>query len=129
MIRRPPRSTRTDTLFPYTTLFRSPARRGSRRSGRGRGGRHRAPSCATGKNEAGASDGPWLALEHAEQAANLLRRLGGDAFERADRLSARNMRDRVIHPARESCEEQIGNPERDTRVEVPAPAQPQTGNT
>src|SRR3546814_2863408 len=26
MIRRPPRSTRTDTLFPYTTLFRSPDR-------------------------------------------------------------------------------------------------------
>src|SRR3546814_10070458 len=25
MIRRPPRSTRTDTLFPYTALFRSPA--------------------------------------------------------------------------------------------------------
>src|SRR3546814_4869049 len=44
MIRRPPRSTRTDTLFPYTTLFRSagdgwrfpieappPSRRGARR--------------------------------------------------------------------------------------------------
>src|SRR3546814_11306883 len=28
MIRRPPRSTRTDTLFPYTTLFRSAANRG-----------------------------------------------------------------------------------------------------
>src|SRR3546814_3214523 len=28
MIRRPPRSTRTDTLFPYTTLFRSPGNRG-----------------------------------------------------------------------------------------------------
>src|SRR3546814_2910152 len=27
MIRRPPRSTRTDTLFPYTTLFRSRLRR------------------------------------------------------------------------------------------------------
>src|SRR3546814_4710332 len=27
MIRRPPRSTRTDTLFPYTTLFRSSNRR------------------------------------------------------------------------------------------------------
>src|SRR3546814_1361179 len=26
MIRRPPRSTRTDTLFPYTTLFRAHAR-------------------------------------------------------------------------------------------------------
>src|SRR3546814_10199034 len=32
MIRRPPRSTRTDTLFPYTTLFRS----GSKGSGFGR---------------------------------------------------------------------------------------------
>src|SRR3546814_10183418 len=30
MIRRPPRSTRTDTLFPYTTLFRS-----KRKAGRG----------------------------------------------------------------------------------------------
>src|SRR3546814_5842397 len=29
MIRRPPRSTRTDTLFPYTTLFRSRAARAS----------------------------------------------------------------------------------------------------
>src|SRR3546814_1543430 len=28
MIRRPPRTTRTDTLFPYTTLFRSEAERG-----------------------------------------------------------------------------------------------------
>src|SRR3546814_3975653 len=30
MIRRPPRSTRTDTLFPYTTLFRSGALPGKR---------------------------------------------------------------------------------------------------
>src|SRR3546814_2576066 len=29
MIRRPPRSTRTDTLFPYTTLFRSPEHPGA----------------------------------------------------------------------------------------------------
>src|SRR3546814_2372577 len=33
MKRRPPRSTRTDTLFPYTTLFRSVSRRDSRREG------------------------------------------------------------------------------------------------
>src|SRR3546814_8080276 len=33
MIRRPPRSTRTDTLFPYTTLFRSVSRRGLRAHG------------------------------------------------------------------------------------------------
>src|SRR3546814_17352661 len=31
MIRRPPRSTRTDTLFPYPTLFRSSIRPSSRR--------------------------------------------------------------------------------------------------
>src|SRR3546814_16036133 len=31
MIRRPPRSTRTDTLFPYTTLFRSEGARGGGR--------------------------------------------------------------------------------------------------
>src|SRR3546814_2947217 len=37
MIRRPPRSTRTDTLFPYTTLFRSPDRPSHVRHG-GRGG-------------------------------------------------------------------------------------------
>src|SRR3546814_15046814 len=37
MIRRPPRSTRTDTLFPYTTLFRSKYR------GRGRPRRVRHP--------------------------------------------------------------------------------------
>src|SRR3546814_6334340 len=44
MLRRPPRSTRTDTLFPYTTLFRSllavlPARR------RPEGGHHRTDLC------------------------------------------------------------------------------------
>src|SRR3546814_2601933 len=33
MIRRPPRSTRTDTLFPYTTLFRSPSPRCRPRAG------------------------------------------------------------------------------------------------
>src|SRR3546814_5427978 len=42
MIRRPPRSTRTDTLFPYTTLFRSqsvrPGRQGHLHRRRGAGG-------------------------------------------------------------------------------------------
>src|SRR3546814_4366732 len=36
MIRRPPRSTRTDTLFPYTTLFRSA---GTRHRDKRRGGK------------------------------------------------------------------------------------------
>src|SRR3546814_9059252 len=35
MVRRPPRSTRTDTLFPYTTLFRSLCRLPAQRLGLG----------------------------------------------------------------------------------------------
>src|SRR3546814_10001316 len=52
MIRRPPRSTRTDTLFPYTTLFRSRAL-----------GRRAVPlreiietACERDEDEAGAND-------------------------------------------------------------------------
>src|SRR3546814_3103800 len=41
MIRRPPRSTRTDTLFPYTTLFRSVPRRGRRQRQRAAAERQR----------------------------------------------------------------------------------------
>src|SRR3546814_16465989 len=43
MIRRPPRSTRTDTLLPYTTLFRS---QGGRRNGARRLGADRDPGAA-----------------------------------------------------------------------------------
>src|SRR3546814_8307212 len=35
MIRRPPRSTRTDTLFPYTTRFRSPKKANAPKRGEG----------------------------------------------------------------------------------------------
>src|SRR3546814_15083790 len=42
MIRRPPRSTRTDTLFPYTTLFRSAVSRRRRT-----GSASRCRSCAS----------------------------------------------------------------------------------
>src|SRR3546814_1589031 len=44
MIRRPPRSTRTDTLFPYTTLFRSPVAQLDR-APPSEGGGHRFESC------------------------------------------------------------------------------------
>src|SRR3546814_10641907 len=74
MIRRPPRSTRTDTLFPYTTLFRSTRaegrrvradRRGRRcrRLSRRRGGRRQgregpSPNGAqTGRQRAEAGEG------------------------------------------------------------------------
>src|SRR3546814_2645298 len=50
MIRRPPRSTRTDTLFPYTTLFRSD--RAGNRAGTGGG------PVGAGAGRAGKGDGP-----------------------------------------------------------------------
>src|SRR3546814_2891914 len=43
MIRRPPRSTRTDTLFPYTTLFRSDGEDQARQVRRVAGGRRAQP--------------------------------------------------------------------------------------
>src|SRR3546814_3816831 len=61
MIRRPPRSTRTDTLFPYTTLFRSAASRRRHRRGRRRGregaGRRRPPGVGgQGRRQEGGAD-------------------------------------------------------------------------
>src|SRR3546814_9509855 len=56
MIRRPPRSTRTDTLFPYTTLFRS-------RSVRGHGPQP-PPSCsAQAPQPRRAGDRAWAARQ------------------------------------------------------------------
>src|SRR3546814_14807866 len=52
MIRRPPRSTRTDTLFPYTTLFRSVGECRAAGIGLGaiyRGVRGRCPRCGGAK--------------------------------------------------------------------------------
>src|SRR3546814_10868363 len=63
MIRRPPRSTRTDTLFPYTTLFRSTADA----SGRDVAGR---VSCAPGRHTVclrGAARGVLPAIERGHQ--------------------------------------------------------------
>src|SRR3546814_5963525 len=55
MIRRPPRSTRTDTLFPYTRLFRSGAE-GLTRARHGDGGRRR-PLAIVGAAERRAPEG------------------------------------------------------------------------
>src|SRR3546814_5856088 len=70
MIRRPPRSTRTDTLFPYTTLFRSDQHRhrhqrrhrsAGRRSAPPREGeeRHRPAMGDSARGRGEVSRGPW----------------------------------------------------------------------
>src|SRR3546814_4712451 len=57
MIRRPPRSTRTDTLFPYTTLFRSHRLRiGGFRAGGRKGEEHRSADAAEQSEGARADD-------------------------------------------------------------------------
>src|SRR3546814_10552547 len=62
MIRRPPRSTRTDTLFPYTTLFRSgpvpPPPAGGRTSPRRRTGARRCPATSSGSQKISAAFNP-----------------------------------------------------------------------
>src|SRR3546814_17015793 len=63
MIRRPPRSTRTDTLFPYTTLFRSPVR-GTQAGGRKAGG---AGSAGTDRGSRH-PDALWRSLRRGDRA-------------------------------------------------------------
>src|SRR3546814_15096223 len=90
MIRRPPRSTRTDTLFPYTTLFRSTRRRAARNAADGRGPGRRgagrrsargpAPSCSVSSRYL--LNTPWTLLldvpgerseEHTSELQSLMR--------------------------------------------------------
>src|SRR3546814_5957549 len=71
MIRRPPRSTRTDTLFPYTTRFRSACAPSRSRGSRGTRAtpapsRGSTPACASppgpacGPSPGDGCAGPWL---------------------------------------------------------------------
>src|SRR3546814_4770514 len=72
MIRRPPRSTRTDTLFPYTTLFRSHARRRHRRHARPSPARAAAPA-APGHRRCAAAVRSCRSEEHTSELQSLMR--------------------------------------------------------
>src|SRR3546814_4674712 len=109
MLRRPPRSTRTDTLFPYTTLFRS--RLAPRRSRRRRD--RRAPPACRALPDAGRG-GRRAALPHQARAALVVRsRTDGLAVRPAARHpaaavggaagllpQARRLIDRLLSPFR-----------------------------
>src|SRR3546814_6382265 len=87
MIRRPPRSTRTDTLFPYTTLFRSGACKRKSHIGScakrqtiqtkreyGRGGFFNKPlMCSIGVLHQGALSGLARSEEHTSELQSLMR--------------------------------------------------------
>src|SRR3546814_3066334 len=84
MIRPPPRSTRTDTLFPYTTLFRSEERLGIELDGaalqfllgsRSRTCQQRAGHCCAGQRRSRtAADSPRpRSEEHTSELQSLMR--------------------------------------------------------
>src|SRR3546814_10384615 len=72
MIRRPPRSTRTDTLFPYTTLFRSAV--AARRPVERRRARRNACAAAAAEGPAGRPALPApRSEEHTSELQSLMR--------------------------------------------------------
>src|SRR3546814_4637202 len=84
MIRRPPRSTRTDTRLPYTTLFRSPlataswtrsisAHRSARRSGGGLRAGQRPSSVSDTRRSSDASCARQRSEEHTSELQSLMR--------------------------------------------------------
>src|SRR3546814_7611690 len=66
MIRRPPRSTRTDTLFPYTTLFRS-------QYGREKGFDHQGEGDRDDEDEAQEDSILYRSEEHTSELQSLMR--------------------------------------------------------
>src|SRR3546814_11886743 len=126
MIRRPPRSTRTDTLFPYTTLFRS-AGAGGGAGGRSGGRRlprpllcgqarlplsHREPACA-----AGARARPRLVrAAGARRRRHACRRAAPDRAERFHLLSRQRVPGLV---AGEAPQPVVGHPKRKRRPATP----------
>src|SRR3546814_5567860 len=85
MIRRPPRSTRTDTLFPYTTLFRSRERQLCRQRRQGRRSQMAVPGDLRARRRAAgtallspaerlsAQRGPGRSEEHTSELQSLMR--------------------------------------------------------
>src|SRR3546814_7322635 len=74
MIRRPPRSTRTDTLFPYTTLFRSEA--AERRLAYEEACEVEAEGCQAGREEGGQegrAEEEGRSEEHTSELQSLMR--------------------------------------------------------
>src|SRR3546814_16596060 len=109
MVRRPPRSTRTDTLFPYTTLFRS--ERGQREADGDQERPRAAHRSALGDGNVVALRRPGIELT---RATDLLRRVRDHLVplrDPADR--ARERAQRGEHPGREADRRQ-----HDARIEI-----------
>src|SRR3546814_8024604 len=73
MIRRPPRSTRTDTLFPYTTLFRSGSQGEAGGAGSGAEGDRVSRQARHGGRQGRAHAGSGRSEEHTSELQSLMR--------------------------------------------------------
>src|SRR3546814_10695745 len=74
MIRRPPSSTRTDTLFPYTTLFRSLARGPTTCTRAADGGLYFSSRRSRSRGADGhRKEGGWRSEEHTSELQSLMR--------------------------------------------------------
>src|SRR3546814_8689179 len=88
MIRRPPRSTRTDTLFPYTTLFRSRGQRRAQPLAGDRGLIQRRPGGAVHRPPALAARPPALPRGGAGHLASGVERCGVRSEEHTSELQS-----------------------------------------
>src|SRR3546814_17276767 len=107
MSRRPPRSTRTDTLFPYTTLFRAPGERCRRVAGTqqtvtaplvaSRTGRRKVVAFLTNGDRdlyAGTVSGPWPSARRSAYPGSFR----PPAKERPDAATTCHHRSRIRRP-------------------------------
>src|SRR3546814_15846920 len=99
MIRRPPRSTRTDTLFPYTTLFRSEVGLGEVRG--------LLPAALVDERLQAGAVGTGLGAEDAEAGAPR-RLLLGNAVRHQPRAVLGDLRGERVHLGRPVERRQIG---------------------
>src|SRR3546814_16399183 len=107
MIRRPPRSTRTDTLFPYTTLFRSALRlyrhAGSRRRQLLAQARDRSLQGVAGHRLVERVEAVLQRILHDDAAA------GAQQLFQQGRLAAREAEGTVVDERFRSAERRVGN--------------------
>src|SRR3546814_7852755 len=97
MIRRPPRSTRTDTLFPYTTLFRSVNDRRHSRKDRGNWSADRGRMGNSGRRGARRSE------EHTSELQSLMRISYAVFCLKKKKQELTNKRNRVTLPLKNTA--------------------------
>src|SRR3546814_7859424 len=108
MIRRPPRSTRTDTLFPYTTLFRSHGRTSKccviaayTRAENHRLSRRKQRQCGVGRQRSEEHTSELQSLMRRSYAVFCLKKKKNDALKKQIRRANKKKRDMTKQNSRQ----------------------------